>query len=81
MSRSSSGACPETHPVVMPQLELVVEWPVSGRQDDLWLASGGPQTAHADFLNAWNPDKLANEVAHCLNRGLICGVVSRRATG
>jgi hypothetical protein len=32
-------------------------------------------TAHADFWNVWDQDKLEGEVANCLNRDLVCGVV------
>ena len=38
-------------------------------------------SAHADFMNAWDQDKLEHEVRVCLNAGRICGVVSGRATG
>jgi hypothetical protein len=57
-----------------------IHYPVSGRPE-LLLASGALTTAHADFLNAWDQDKLETEVRLCINRQLTCGVVSNRATG
>ena len=38
------------------------------------LASGPIETAHADFWNAWDEDKLADEVDLCLHRDLVCGI-------
>lgn len=73
---STAGACPSSHPVPVPQLQLAVEFPVSGGVVGLELASGGLFTGHADFMNGWDQDKLAHEVASCLNRGVVCGIAS-----
>lgn len=80
-SYSSGGACPATHAVPVPQLTVAVAYPISGDGHDLALASGGLLTGHADFVNAWDQDKLVTEVADCLNRGLVCGVTSGRRSG
>ena len=76
VSYSSTGACPATHPVPIPQLQFSVEYPVSGDLDGLELASGGLHSAHADFFNAWDPDRLEREVRNCLHRRVVCGVAS-----
>ncbi len=76
VARSEEGACPASHPVQLPQLEFVVQYPVWGDPAELRLASGQPFTAHADFLNVWGPEKLANEVAHCIGLDAVCGVPS-----
>ena len=68
------GRCPDSHPVAVPELEFVVTYPIDGDMAGLMLASGAPQTAHADFFNGWDPDKLANEVEACLHRELVCAV-------
>jgi hypothetical protein len=81
VARSEDGACPEEHPVAVPQLIFEVHYPVSGDPDDLALASGGTRGVHADFLNAWDQPALEREVRACLNRSKVCGVVSNRATG
>jgi hypothetical protein len=74
---SSAGACPDTHPVAMPQLQLSVHYDtVSGPAEDLRLASGSLLTGHADFLNSWDQARLEREVAACLHRQLTCGLGS-----
>lgn len=78
---SSGGGCPPSHPVAIPQLTLTVSYPVSGDPAGLALASGGVLSGHADFVNAWDQDKLATEVRLCLHRGVVCGVSSGRVNG
>lgn len=76
-----AGRCPETHPVAVPELVFEVRYPITGDGHDLLVASGSPLSAHADFMNAWDQDKLAKEVRTCLNKGRVCGVVSTRSVG
>jgi hypothetical protein len=80
-ARSGEGACPETHPVAVPQLLLAITYPVTGAGHDLSLASGSVLTGHADFFNGWDAAKLRTEVASCINRGVTCGVVGNRPNG
>jgi hypothetical protein len=79
MARSRAGACPAGHPVPVPQLLLTVTFPVTGGGHDLALATGSVLGGHADFVNAWDEDKLRTEVATCLHRGFVCGVASTRS--
>jgi hypothetical protein len=79
VARSADGACPDGHPVVMPQLLLTITYPITGEGHDLSLASGSTITGHADFFNAWDEDKLRTEVSSCIHRGLTCGVASNRS--
>jgi hypothetical protein len=81
VARSDGGRCPATHPVPIAQLTFEVRYPVSGDPAGLELASGGLQSLHADFLNAWDQAALEREVRACLNGGRVCGVVSNRVTG
>lgn len=81
VAHSDDGTCPDSHPVPIPQLIFEVVYPVTGEGRDLSLASGATWTIHADFMNAWDQEKLEREVRVCLNAGNICGVVSNRATG
>lgn len=70
---STDGECPDTHPVSIPQLQLAIDFlPVAPH--GLTFSSGGILGGHADFWNAWDPDKLRNEVVRCLQRDLVCGV-------
>jgi hypothetical protein len=63
--------CPESHPVVVPQLQLNVVYPVyNGR--GVALASGSVLTAHADFFNAWRASVLRHRVRTIINGGKAC---------
>ncbi|MBU6317568.1 MAG: DUF1996 domain-containing protein [Acidobacteria bacterium] len=77
---SSGGVCPAAHPVAVPQLQFSVEYDHTGPIDGLALASGGLLSGHADFVNAWDADKLAGEVRLCLHRNVVCGVTSGKTT-
>ena len=81
VARSRDGACPSAHPVPIPQLIFEIRYPIHGDGHDLELASGGVHSVHADFVNAWDQEKLEREVHACLNLENVCGVVSNRATG
>jgi hypothetical protein len=76
---STGGACPPSHPVVLPQLMVSVAFPIWGLGHDLTLASGSTNSAHGDFLNAWDPAALEREVANCINRAVVCDLASNRA--
>jgi hypothetical protein len=71
---SGAAGCPASHPVPLPRLTLVVHYPVWGEPDGLRLASGPLETAHADFLNGWEPEALALEVRSCLHRQVVCAI-------
>ena len=73
---SSSGRCPASHPVPIPQLTLTIIYPYVADPSQLSLASGSIVTGHADFLNSWDQDKLILEVDSCLHREVVCGVSS-----
>ena len=76
VSYSRSGRCPDSHPVPIPQLQLVVRYPPMPDVDpaDLALTSGDIHSGHADFWNTWDQEKLRNEVSRCIHRDLVCGV-------
>jgi hypothetical protein len=73
---SSAGACPDTHPIHIPQLQFAIDYPPqpAATLDQLRLSSGDIITGHADFWNAWDQSKLQNEVAHCIRRDLVCNI-------
>jgi hypothetical protein len=72
VARSTSEGCPSSHPVALPQLEFHVRYPSPPGGADLRLASGALVTAHADFFNAWQPDKLAQDVDACIHHDAYC---------
>jgi hypothetical protein len=75
------GVPGDAFPVPILQLQFSVEYPVTGPTDGLSLSSGGLFSGHADFYNAWEPERLAREVSTCLHRGAVCGVASGRTDG
>lgn len=75
LAYSVRGACPASHPVAVPRLRLTVRYPGADGGDDVTLASGGPETLHADFLNAWDQDALEQLVEDCLAAEQRCGIV------
>lgn len=70
---SSGGACPDTHPVAIPQLQFAIDYPALG-PETLTLSSGDVLGAHADFWNTWDQDALTREVTACLHRDAVCNV-------
>lgn len=73
VSYSHEGVCPETHPIPIPQLQFAIDYPPMD-PEGLTLASGPVETAHADFWNTWNQDKLATEVDLCLRQQHVCSL-------
>lgn len=70
-SRYALRECPDSHPVPVPRLTVNVFYgnvPAS----DVKLSSGPSNTAHADFMNAWDQDELERLVRGCLNADLFC---------
>ena len=72
-SAGGRRACPATHPVPVPHLRLGVHYPDGVGGADVTLSSGGPETSHADFFNAWDPTAQARLVTQCLNAARKCG--------
>jgi hypothetical protein len=66
MAYMRKGRCPSSHPVAVPTLEELYSYPIRGG-DGLSLSSGGLDSGHADFINAWNPSALRGLVNGCLN--------------
>lgn len=61
------GRCPASHPVALPALATLFSYPTRGGKG-LSLSSGGLDSGHADFVNAWDPAALRGLVDGCLNR-------------
>ena len=78
MTYSRGGACPEGHPVSVPQLTVSIGFPISGPDHDLRLASGSVLSAHGDFFNGWEPAALRREIRQCLHRDVVCDLASNR---
>jgi hypothetical protein len=77
MSYPVGGACPASHPVVVPKLRQVMRYPVSGNPAGFRLASGPGYTMHGDFFNAWPVDEMARRVNDCIRPIIKCGTNGR----
>lgn len=75
VAASVDGACPADHPVLMTQLQVSVQWPVTGAEAGrATLSSGAVAGAHGDFLNGWDPDALAAHVDLCIHAKANCTI-------
>lgn len=66
-----NGQCPRGHQKKLPQLQLNVMYPVRYPGSGISLASGSIISAHADFVNGWDPQLQAQLIKRCQNRD--CG--------
>ena len=57
----------------LPQLKLNVLYPVQYPGKNLSLASGSILTAHADFVNGWQPAEQQALINDCLTANVSCG--------
>jgi hypothetical protein len=67
MAYSADSVCPASHPVEVPALTIVIHYGISGGSG-LELSSGGQFSGHADFVNAWNQERLTALIDRYLNR-------------
>jgi hypothetical protein len=72
MAFATYGMCPASHPVPVPKLGLVIEYPSDGGNITL-APKEDPSAPHADFVNAWDQPTLARLVRDCINSGVYCG--------
>jgi hypothetical protein len=73
MAFANRSTCPSSHPVSLPNLTLLIHYPAGVGGSDVKLSSGGPETAHADFFNAWQPLAQGRLVNRCVNTSKQCG--------
>jgi hypothetical protein len=78
--QSSSGSCPSSHPVQIPQIVMHVAYPTS-TASNLTLSVGPTQagptvTGHADFMMGWNQSRMNANVAACIDTQTRCGSTS-----
>jgi hypothetical protein len=77
MAYPVNGACPATHPVLVPKLRQVMRYPVNGSPANFRLASGAGYTMHGDFFNAWPVEEMERRVANCIRIKVKCGTDGR----
>jgi hypothetical protein len=79
------SSCPPTHPVALPQLSQMIQYNVRpGASLATWRLSTdvygaglrGGLSAHAHWVNGWNPLTMRTIVSECLNQGADCNTSS-----
>jgi uncharacterized protein DUF1996 len=72
--------CPPTHPVVLPRVEYLITYPVTGTgltlagtRNGVNVTTAPGYTFHGDFMNAWDPAELERRMADCIRGQRICG--------
>jgi hypothetical protein len=60
MAYSSAGVCPDSHPIPMPTLVMILLYPPVPARAQL---ASGKFGGHADFINGWEPDLLEQFVS------------------
>jgi hypothetical protein len=77
MAYSRKGACPATHPEMLPRLVMTVVWNIRPTSpDQVELSSGSRVTMHADFWNTWRQGRLRALTNRCLNIEENCGRIN-----
>jgi hypothetical protein len=71
------STCPETHPIQVPSLRVILTFPIPSTTGHVTLSErdheglltdqGSPTHMHADFWNTWQQDDLRFLVRECIN--------------
>lgn len=79
-SAGGTPGCPASHPVAIPEITLGFHYLVrEGDDPSAWRLSSdvydgpGGYSAHADWVNGWDPGIEATWVENCIQAGLDCG--------
>ncbi|GIF38047.1 carbohydrate binding protein with CBM6 domain [Actinoplanes xinjiangensis] len=72
MGPAVNGVCTGKYPVAVPNISMMLGYDSLGG-DGLTLSSGMASSIHGDFMNAWDPAKLAALVKVCINADAKCG--------
>jgi len=72
MAYPSNGVCPAGYPVKVPRLAIWVMYKAVPKGSLITLSSGLLDTAHADYINSWNPQTLATLEHFCLDGHRLC---------
>ncbi|GIH28860.1 hypothetical protein Aph01nite_71700 [Acrocarpospora phusangensis] len=73
MAYPVKSVCPAAFPIPLPMLEIKVPYKLpGGKTDGLAYSSGASYSFHYDFMEAWEGDRQAELVKHCINGGRQC---------
>ncbi|TMK30551.1 MAG: DUF1996 domain-containing protein [Actinobacteria bacterium] len=69
-----NDACPKDHPVLVPQLQVHVQWAINNGASGpkLSLSSGSIFGIHAEFFDAWKKARLRSLIKSCIDAGVSC---------
>jgi len=82
-SGSQKSSCPPSHPVPLPEITEHFDWVVTNATSPAYwrltsdmypTTTKGGLSAHADWMNGWDPETMRTIVTQCLNKGYDCGV-------
>jgi hypothetical protein len=74
--------CPAAFPQRLPTLWINLRYPNDGQAHSYGLASGSIYSAHADFMDAWEPSEMSRLTTLCLTGTPDpCGVMRTSPTG
>ncbi len=86
-----SGSCPSSHPIVLPSIEIFLEYGSTSGDTSKWflasdIGSDGSQrpagqTLHSDWWDGWNEDVNQTWIDSCVNRAVTCGIISHLGNG
>ncbi len=72
MAYAVDHVCPNGFPTVVPRLALWILYKPFQKGSTLSFSSGGVETAHADFFNAWDKNVQQKLHTYCLDGHRIC---------
>jgi Domain of unknown function (DUF1996) len=80
MAYPQNGACPSTHPVAIPEIMFNIYYPQPAGSTSGWRLSSdmyassiaGGYSAHADYMEGWDPEIVKTFVTNCDNRAVDC---------
>lgn len=76
MAYATNEGCPASHPVKVPKLSMTIRYLGNWHGGPgSTFSSGGVYSAHADFWNAWIPERQAELVDVCLNAVVNCKTI------
>lgn len=79
-SNDGTSRCPSSHPVLLPQIEILMYWRNTGSTNGWYLSSDrhnganspNGSTLHADWLGGWNDEVMDLWTDNCIKKGRNC---------
>jgi len=78
MAYANNNVCPAGFPVLLPRLAIWLMYRAVAPGSTVTLSSGSLATAHADYINSWDPSTLSTLEQYCLAGHHLCYKQMRR---